>query len=159
MYYWIIYLHIIAAFTFFIAHGVSAFVGLRLRNETNIESIKTLLNLSQSTLGLMYPALLVILLTGIGGGVVGSWWSRGWFWASLGLLALVIVLMYIRGSPYYAQVREAVGASVYGKSPTPAPKSATEIAALLKSSRPIELAVIGGIGLLLLLYLMVFKPF
>jgi hypothetical protein len=159
MYNWIIYLHITAAFAFLFAHGGSAFASLRLRRETNLERIRALLELSSSTLGVMYVALIVILLTGIGGGFIGSWWGRGWIWASLVLLFVVIILMYARGSRYYAELRAAAGLPAYGK-PTPqSPKSEEELAVLLKSPRPFELTAIGGIGLLALLYLMVFKPF
>lgn len=159
MYNWVIYLHILSGFGFFAAHGVAIFVALALRKTTEVDQIKTLLNLSQSTLGVLYISLILILLTGIGGGFMGSWWGRGWIWAALVILILVIVLMYVRGAPFYAQLREAVGAPAYGKPPTGSPKSAEEIAVLVKSPRPFELLAIGGIGLLVLLWLMVFKPF
>jgi hypothetical protein len=159
MYTWIVYLHVVAAFAFLLAHGTSAFVALRLRNETNVERIRALLDLSTSTQGVMYISLLVILLTGIGGGFMGSWWGQGWIWASLGVFVLVIVLMFFRGSTYYGQVRNAVGLPAYRQPAPESPRSAEEIAALLKSSRPLELLGIGTLGLLALLYLMVFKPF
>ena len=159
MYSWIIYVHIAAAFASLLAHGVSAFAALRLRNETNLERIRTLLELSSSTLGLMYPALLLLLLTGIAGGFIGSWWSHAWIWTALVLVIIVIVFMYARGSRYYAELRAAVGLPIYGKAPPTPPKSEPEIAVLLKSSRPVELTTIGTVGLLALLYLMVFKPF
>lgn len=159
MYNWIIYAHIAAAFAFLIAHGVSAFAALRLRRETNIERIRALLDLSSSTLGVLYGALLILLLTGIAGGFVGSWWSQGWIWASLVIVFLIVVLMYVRGTTYYAKVREAVGLPVYGRESNSPMKSESEVAELLKSSRPLELLGIGGAGLLILLWLMVFKPF
>jgi hypothetical protein len=159
VYNWIVYLHIAAGFGFFIAHGVAMFVGFALRSESAPERIKALLDLSQRTLGMLYICLVLILLTGIGAGFVGSWWGRGWIWASLVLLIVVLVLMMVRGSRFYASVREAVGAPVYGKMSTPPPTSPEELERLLKSPRPFELAAIGGIGFLVLLWLMVFKPF
>lgn len=159
MYNFVIYLHILGGFGFFAAHGVAIFVALELRKTTDIERIKTLLNVSASTVGVLYISLLLILITGIGGGFMGSWWGRGWIWASLITLVVVVILMFVRGSTYYEQLREAVGAPSRGKPPTGTPKSSEEIAALVKSPRPFELLAIGIIGLLGLLWLMVFKPF
>lgn len=159
MYGWIIWLHIASALAFFLVHGVAMFVAFRLRRETDREAIKVLLNLSASTLGAMYPALLLILLTGIAGGFVGTWWGQGWIWTAIVVLVVVIVWMMVRGSRYYAELRGAVGAPIYGKpAPTP-PKSDAEVQAMLRSGRPMELAAVGILGVLILLYLMVFKPF
>ena len=43
----------------------------------------------------MYLSLLLLLLTGIAGGFIGSWWSRGWIWAALVLVITGIVLLYL----------------------------------------------------------------
>lgn len=158
MYSWIIYLHIAAAFTFILAHGVSAFVGLRVRTETNPERVRALLELVSGSLGLLYPALLVLLLTGIGGGFVGSWWGHGWIWAALVLFIVLMGWMMARGSRYYTELAVAFGAKWYGRTEAPN-KTPEQAIAMLKSSRPMELAAVGFIGLLGLLYLMLFKPF
>ena len=90
MYSWIIYFHIAAAFTFILAHGVSALVGLRVRSETNPERIRALLELVSVSLGLLYPALLILLLTGIGGGFAANWWGQDWIWAGLVMFVVLI---------------------------------------------------------------------
>jgi hypothetical protein len=69
--------------------------------------------------------------------------------------------MSLRGTMYHDAVRHAVGSlGVYDKKdaePPPADPAAATV--LLASARAIELAVVGGIGLVAILYLMVFKPF
>lgn len=159
MYTWIIYVHIAAVFVFILAHGVSAIVGFRVRREKDPVRIRALLELSSGTLALLYPALLLILLTGIGGGFAGSWWGSGWIWAALVLFVIVMGWMVARGSRYYAELSDAFGATRNGKTPDAPTKTTEQAVAMLQSSRPIELAAVGTIGLLGLLYLMVFKPF
>jgi hypothetical protein len=70
--------------------------------------------------------------------------------------------MYAMASRYYAEVRAAVGVrstSIPKDAPDPTPVGDQQLDALLRTSRPEQLAAIGGIGFLLILYLMVFKPF
>ncbi len=166
MYYWIVYLHIAAVFTFLLAHGTSMSVAFQLRrlslaplNEQTLERIRGGLDLSTNSLGAMYGSLLVLLLSGIVAGFMGNWWGHGWIWAALGVLILTTILMYARGSLYFGELREALGMPRYPKNPAPAPKSLDEVARLLHSSRPLEVVGVGIVALLIILWLMVFKPF
>jgi hypothetical protein len=73
----------------------------------------------------------------------------------------IATAMYVIGTRYYIEVRHAVGKASPqdGKdAPAPVPVSAEELALLLDSRRPEVLAAIGGIGLVLILWLMVVKP-
>jgi len=69
--------------------------------------------------------------------------------------------MFAYATPYYIRVRLAVGQldrrSPAGSQPVPVPP--VELAALLESRRPEGIAAIGGIGLAVLIWLMIFKPF
>jgi hypothetical protein len=70
--------------------------------------------------------------------------------------------MGIAASGFYSQVRKAVGlAYMRGFKPQPPGEVASieEIDALLKRSRPVSLAVIGLVGLAIIAWLMMFKPF
>ena len=74
------------------------------------------------------------------------------------MFVLVIGAMYGIATPYYIRVRQAVGAPVRGEpggEPTASPE---ELAALLDTRRPEALLVTGGLGLVILLWLMVLKP-
>ena len=92
---------------------------------------------------------------------LGGLWGRGWIWASLTVLVAIWLTMYALGTSYYDRLRAAVGAAqFYGKARSPAsPLTAPELAAMTRSSRPLVMAAVGGIGLVLLSWLMIIKPF
>ena len=159
---WIVLLHVAGAFGFVLAHGASAFAALRIRSEREPSRVAALLDMSGTSLGLMYVSLLVLLVAGIAAGFIGGFWGRAWIWVAIGVLVLIVGAMYPLGSLHYANVRRAVGIKPYNDpkdAPPPEPLPAAELAPLLTSSRPFLLAAIGGIGLLVILWLMVLKPF
>ena len=162
LYPWLVFLHIAGGFTFVLGHGASAIAAMRLRTEREPERVRALLDLSSGSLTLSYIGLLLLLAAGIAAGFGGGWWGRLWIWSSLGLLVVITVAMYPLGSQYYAKVRHAVGMRTYQdkkNEPDPVPGSPAELDALLTSNRPDLLAAIGGVGLLVIIWLMVFKPF
>ena len=162
LYPWLNYLHILGVFSFLMAHGVSAGVAFALRRERNPERIRSLLDLSSSSIGILHSSIFLLLLTGIINGFIGQWWGRGWIWLSLAILIAIYVYMGLAASGFYSQVRKATGlAYMEGfKQHLPAePASQQEIDALLKSPRPIQLAATGLGGLAIIAWLMIFKPF
>jgi hypothetical protein len=54
VYNWIVFVHILGAFTFVLAHGVSAGVSLKLREERAIPRVQALLDLSNTATQGMY---------------------------------------------------------------------------------------------------------
>jgi MFS family permease len=157
---WIVLIHVLGAFGFVFGHGASAMVSFRLRNERTPERVATLLNVSSAGLVVTYISLLILILAGVLAGFMGDWWSSGWIWAAIGVLVLMLFGMYAMATSYYKQVRTAVGIAVPGaKGPAPEPKPPEELARLLDSSRPVVLALYGGIGLIVIIWLMVLKPF
>jgi hypothetical protein len=157
---WVVLVHVLAAFLFILAHGASAFVSYRVRAERDPGRIAVLLDLSASSLGLMYGSLGLLLLAGIAAGIMGDWFKKGWIWAAIGVLLLVSVLMYVVATTYYARVRRGLGQVRPGsRDPAPEPLPPDQLLALLDSRRPDAIAVIGVIGLVVLLWLMVVKPF
>jgi hypothetical protein len=159
---WLVFVHLAGAFAFVLGHGASAMVSFRLRDERDPARIRALLDLSSSSIGVLYGGILLVLVGGIAAGFVGSSWGHGWIWLSLGLLVAITVAMYPIGSLFYARVRNAVGMKSYRDpkdAPPPEPASPAELDALLSSSRPWVLALIGGGGLLVILFLMLAKPF
>lgn len=156
---WIVVTHVVAAFAFILAHGVSAFVAFRLRRERRPDHVATLIGLSSMSLSVMYPALLVLLVAGIIGGFAGDWWGQAWLWLSVGLLLAIATAMYLVGTRYYIEVRHAVGIAAPqdgGRAFVEA--SPAELDALLTSRRPELLAAIGGVGLTAIIWLMEVKP-
>jgi hypothetical protein len=157
---WVVLAHVIGAFGFVLAHGVSAFVAFRLRAARTPEQVTTLMDLSGSSLMLVYVSLLVILVSGVAAGFMGDWWGRPWIWVSIGLLIAIATAMYLVGTKYYIRVRHAVGqpAPQDPKGATFEPMEPDALARLLDSRRPELLAAIGGGGLTALIALMVLKP-
>jgi hypothetical protein len=160
LYPWVVLVHVIAAFLFILAHGASAIVSFRLRAERDPTRILALLDLSASTIGPMYGTLGLLLLAGIAAGIMGNWFSKGWIWLALGIFVVITVLMYVVATTYYVGVRRALGQVRPGsKEPAPQPLPTEQLLALLDSRRPDAIAAIGVIGLVVILWLMEFKPF
>ena len=158
---WIVLLHVLGAFGFVLAHGASAFAAIQIRSEREPARVAALLDLSGMSLGLMYVSLLILLIGGITAGFMGGFWGSLWIWVAIGVLVLVIGAMYPMGSMHYAKVRRAVGLEVQRPEGRAAGGAAERprTRSLLASNRPFALAAVGGIGLIVIIWLMVMKPF
>src|SRR5438445_634824 len=149
-------------FALVLAHGVSAGVALRLREERELPRIQALLDLSNVATQGLYIRLVILLIGGITAAFMAGLWGRGWIWAAIALLVALIAFMYVRATPYYGAVRRAAGLGYYiiGKGGGgPEPVNTGDLGRLLGSSRATELTAVGTIGLLLIVWLMVMKPF
>ncbi len=147
---WWSLLHVVGAFGFLAAHGVSIAVAMRLRHETDPARCRTLLALSRSARPWMYGSLVLLLAAGIVRADQLHAWTQLWVWGSLVLLALLLGAAVGLAMPYYAAVRRAV-----------APESTTsmrELADLLASPRPLVILGVETAGLLVIVWLMVFRP-
>jgi amino acid transporter len=162
MYRWIILLHVMGAFAFFMAHGISIAIALRLRHERQLDRLRALLELSEMSKVAVRGSLLVILLSGIGGGFMLNWWNKGWIWVSLILMILITVVMVRGVSPYVNRLRKAVGSPYLDgmrRQPAQEPAPAPEIEALLNTSQFMGMTVVGIGILVVIVFLMMFKPF
>lgn len=165
LYPWIVFVHVAAAFAFVLSHGVAVFAGFRVRQERDRARIAALLDLSTASLRLMYGALLVLVVAGLSAAGMGGWLGRLWPWTSIGVLIVVAAAMDLIGTRHFLRLRQLVGASISpGRArrlaPAPDPETAEkELALRLRSGRPELLAAIGGGGLLIVIWLMVLKPF
>jgi hypothetical protein len=162
MYQWLVFLHVLGAFGFLLAHGGSANVAFRLRRERDPERVRTLLDLSGGSTMVMYLSLLVLLIAGIIAGFQGRWWGFGWIWVSLVLLILIAIVMYVTSTAQFNKVRKVLGMPYFeGGKPRPAQAIASiaEIEKVLESWSPWLSISIGMGGLAVILWLMIFKPF
>ena len=160
MYPYIVLLHVIGAIVFAMAHGVSVAVSLRLRGVQSREQAAALLELSGMAIGGLYVGLLLLLIGGIWAGFAGDFWGRLWIWVAIGILVVIVVAMYVLATPYYGRMRAAAGVITDEKQLARYGEIAPdELERMRASSRPIWLAVIGGVGLLVILWLMIVKPF
>ena len=148
LYIWLKFLHLAGLGLFLIGHGVSAGTSLMLRKASADALRAALLRLSIQSYAATYPGLLLLLVTGVWMGFAGHWWRSGWIWTAIGVLVAVVVVMSALSVPYH-KARDAAS----GKPP------GADMETALKPARPLELAAVGSIGLLILFFLMVFKPF
>lgn len=164
MYQWIVFTHVLGVFGFLLAHGTSAAVAFKVRGEREIARVRALLDLSMGAVAVANVSLLVLLAAGITAGFMGNWWGRGWIWTALGLFILMSVTMSPLGSRPLNRIRQLVHAGNSSRSETinhsPLDTSAEkQLAIMLDATHPWLLTVIGGGGLALILWLMMFKPF
>jgi hypothetical protein len=162
---WLKLIHVLGALALMLAHGASAAVAFKLRTERDRTRIGALVDLSGASLSVFYVALLVVLVAGILTGIAGGYWTSGllWIWASLVVFLVIVGGMYAMASSFFRDVRHAIGMATMfdarrGDSP-PAPVGEGELAELLSSPRPMAVAALGLIGIAVLVYLMVLKPF
>ena len=153
-YQWWVFLHIVGAFGFVMAHGVSASVAFRLRKERDRARIRQLKEVSGSSLITTYVSLVLLLVGGIWAAWVGPYRHSWWPWVALGILILLMIEMGVVARPYYEKVAEATQMRESG---VPR-KSDEELEQLLRSPTGVINSVIGFAGLLVIIWLMIFKP-
>lgn len=153
-YNWWTFIHLLGVVGFVATHGVSMVVLFQVRKERDRDKIRSLLQLSGSTIIGLYASLLVLLVGGFGGAFQQKYWSFAWIKWSLGLLIFEVVFMGGMARPYYKRIKEATALR-----PSGAPRiSDEELSTKLASPAPIIIAAVGIAGLIAILYLMVFKP-
>jgi uncharacterized membrane protein len=161
MHEWIVYAHVLGAFVFIGAHGVSMLTSFRLRGTRDPARVAELLELSGRSIGPLYIGLLILLAAGVAAGFSGGFWGRGWIWTAIGLLVVILAVMYAVATPFYGRMRAAAGIAGYAEKANDfkPPAIAEDLEQLTRSSRPFWLAGVGGIGLAAIIYLMIVKPF
>jgi hypothetical protein len=146
LYVWLKFIHLAGLVAFLFGHGIADGASLAIRAKPAAEVSRALLQLSIWSYRIAYPGLFLLLATGVWMGFAGSWWARGWIWASIGVLVVVFGLMTFVSIPYH-QARDN------------AKEDDSALAQRLDRTRPLLAVWIGAVGVLVLLFLMVFKPF
>jgi hypothetical protein len=147
LYIWLKYLHIVGLAAFLLAHGISAGSSLVVRQPLASAARGAILQISLRANLVAFPGLLLVIVTGVWMGFIDSWWRMGWIWAAIVVLVLAIVSMSAMSVPYH-KAREVLGEG-----------QGAELESRLGRARPLVIAGIGTVALLILFYLMVFKPF
>jgi len=159
---WLVFLHILAAISFFLAHGTSAAMAFQIRKETDFSRIRAMLDLSWSTMILMGVSFLIMGLTGLALPFLIHIWNKVYIWLSIVLMLFVFIYMSAFNETHYKQVRRLVGLPyMKGNKLLPAepPSSLEEVTRLLNKTSVAALVVIGYVVPAIVLWLMVFKPF
>ena len=159
---WLIFLHTLSAITFFLGHGTSVAMTFQLRKETDLARIRAMLDLSESTL---VPAMIAFLVMGVSGLIMPfilKLWGKGWIWASIILMFVVFFQMVFMNEKRYKILRKLVGLPYRQGNkilPAEAPASQAEVAAHIQKLNVNELVIVGYVIPMIVLWLMVFKPF
>jgi uncharacterized membrane protein len=162
IYLWLKFIHILAGFIFLMSHGTSIMFAFKLKREKDLIRIQAMFDLSGTTWLMMILSLLVLLIVGVVLSFMGNWWSGRWIWVSLGIALGVTIWMFVIGQGTYHPMRKAFGLPYMQKGkelPAEQPASDEERAALIAKTRPWEMLIIALGGYIIIIWLMVFKPF
>ena len=159
---WLVFIHVLAAISFFLFHGVSAAMAFMLRKETDFARIRALLDLSAANIPMMATSFMLMGLTGIALPFFVHIWDRGYIWLSIGLILGVSIYMAIFNERHYKELRRMVGLPYMRGSknyPAETPCAPDEVEAHIKRTNVAPLAVAGFGVPAVVLWLMIFKPF
>ncbi len=163
MYGFLLFLHMLSVLIYFLLHGAVASVTFVLKRQEHPQGAEALENI----LDLVYPGTYlsvgITIVSGIVLGFMGHWWQSGWMWTSLGLLALIWIVMRLLGNPYIGrQFQRVYKSGVHSNSnpevnPPPTPQETSP--GWLEENMPMLLTLIGVVGMVVIMWLMMFKPF
>lgn len=159
---WLVFIHVLSALTFFLAHGAAAAMVFKVRSETDFARIRAMLDLAVSTFKAYMLSFTIMGLTGLTMPFLIHIWNKAWIWLSIVLVMFVIIWMLAVNERQFKQLRRLVGLPyMQGKNEHPAelPASAEEVAAFLKTINPYQWTLVGYGIPAVVLWLMVFKPF
>jgi uncharacterized membrane protein len=157
----VVFVHATTILLFFVAHGTSMAVAFALKRETDPARVRALLDLSRFSLGVPVLVLVVIgLLTGILAGFMGGHWGTGWLWISIVLFVLVGGLMTPLATFRLKPIRTAAGMPLEtGVPEAPPQENPEELRRLIDAWNPLIPASMGLVAFIVILYLMLAKPF
>jgi uncharacterized membrane protein YhhN len=153
MYQWLVFVHLLGLVLFLLGHGVSIGCSFRARRERERAVITALLDLSSKGNQAGMVGLVVMAVAGLAAAWNTNQLTAPWIVASYVVLVAVILGMGAVASSYYYPLRDAINGAK-GASPI----RDEELIQRLDNRRPEVLALIGGVGLVLLVWLMVLKP-
>jgi 4-hydroxybenzoate polyprenyltransferase len=142
MYQWIVFIHIASVMGLLLVHPVT--VAFHLKEERNDTRIRELLEVSEAASILRWAFFAATIASGVLLGIMGSWWGAAWIWAALVLFVAIGLVMNLYGGRTIDRIADT--------------RDDAEMERLLAKFRPGILAITGTGGLLLILYLMLFKP-
>jgi len=159
---WLVFIHILSAITFFLAHGAAAATVFKVRTETDFARIRAMLDLSVSTFKAYMFSFLIMGLTGLTMPFLIHIWNRVWIWLSIILILFVAIWMGLVNEKQIKQLRRLVGLPYMQGSkefPPESPASPEEVVAFLQKINPTSWVLVGYGIPAVVLWLMIFKPF
>lgn len=153
-YNWWKFIHLIGVVAFMAAHGTSMAATVMVRRMRDPQRISGVLQLSATTVLAFYVSTLVLLVGGVGAGLQGRWFEQGWIWLSIGLFVAVGILMFPMARGYFRRIRTVIELMESGTAVTQ-----EDFVRVLNSGNPMVTVATGSVVILLIVYLMVLKPF
>ena len=160
LYPWIVFVHAACVLLFFIAHGTSMAVAFRVKRENDPNRLRALLDLSRASLGAATGVVVTLgVVAGIVAGFMGEYWRQLWIWLSLGLFIVVAGAMTPMVTFPLNAIRAAAG-QPNRRTPNVAPaENLEELRRLQAAWNPVPIGIAGIVAFLVILYLMLIKPF
>lgn len=157
----VVFIHATTILLYIVAHGTSMAAAFALKRETDPARVRALLDLARSSLGVPALVLVVVgLLTGILAGFMGGHWGTGWLWISIALFVLVGGLMTPMTTLRLKPIRAAAGMPAEtGVPEAPPQENPEELRRLLDAWNPMIPGAMGLVAFVVILYLMLVKPF
>ena len=158
MYNWVVFLHVTVIFVFLVQHAAEIIVTFKLRQQKEPEGVfATYAFMPDNNTRNLRITYSLIILSGAVAGFMVPWWRQGWMWSALGVMIVIWVVMRRIGSQYLYAVDAITDRALKHKDDESAlDKFRTE----LKARREPEiLTATSVIGILVILWLMMFKPF
>lgn len=159
LYPWVVIAHVFFVIVAFGAHGTSAFAIYRVRASSDRTELRTLLDLSQTSLAVAGVALLAAVVLGIAAAIMGGHFSRMWPWASIAVLVVVTIAMTPLAAGPMREIRATLGVG-NDKSGAPlVPGSNEDLGRAQAKLKPELTMVVGVAAIAILVWLMELKPF
>jgi hypothetical protein len=152
-----VFLHLTGVSVFLIVHGVQIWMMLALKPcFPDRDRIFDRAEISRRATLPMYLSLAVLLVFGVVAGVADEWFTgnAAWLWASIIILLVVTALMSLVATAFMRSVREATTRWADGSYRL----DDDQLKALLDGPQVALSTAIGGVGLMVILWLMVYKP-
>jgi cytochrome bd-type quinol oxidase subunit 2 len=155
MYRFWVFVHLVGVAGFLVTHGVSMWAMFAVRSVgADRDRILEWCETSKRTVMPMYVSFGLLLLGGVAAGIDGSLFADLWLLVSLLLLLVLTALMSLVATPHMKRLRE--GCTRWSDGSYTLDDDA--LRTVLDGPATAITAASGGIGLLVILSLMVFKP-
>ncbi|MBW3613414.1 MAG: DUF2269 domain-containing protein [Chloroflexi bacterium] len=156
----VVFVHAATILLFFIAHGTSMAVAFKLKRETDPSRVRALLELSRFAMGIPAIAFVLIgLISGIVAGFLGDWWGTAWIWISIALFVVVGGLMTPLATTRLGRIGAAAGMPQGKGADVTVSEDPEAMRRLIAAWNPLPVAAMGLTTFLVILWLMMAKPF
>jgi len=148
-YAWLVLLHVTSAVGFVLAHGASPAPG-------DVPGFDPFAGRALDAVDPGdVPVPVLVLLTGIAVGFAGQWWRFKWIWTAIIVLVITTILMNLMGQQYNPLRGEARERRHRG----PVAETPDVVRKVAAGTQPGPISAVGVVAFVVLLWLMILKPF